>query len=235
MALPKIDVPIYDVKLISTGKKVRFRPFTVKEEKLFLMASESSDSESIITAITQVLNNCVLDDVDIESLPLFDVEYLFLNLRARSISEVVNLKYKCNNKVTNEEGNEKKCNNEVQLDVNILEIEPQNNPIHTSKIELSSSLGIVMKYPKMSFMNNMDSKDEFDAILNIIVDCIDYIYDEDNVYYAKDTDRKELVEFVESLQSKDFISMLLRFINPFTFKPIYSSKLCIFNHLYIVL
>jgi DNA-directed RNA polymerase subunit M/transcription elongation factor TFIIS len=91
----------------------------------------------------------------------------------------------------------------VQLDVNILEIEPQNNPIHTSKIELSSSLGIVMKYPKMSFMNNMDSKDEFDAILNIIVDCIDYIYDEDNVYYAKDTDRKELVEFVESLQSKD--------------------------------
>jgi hypothetical protein len=203
MALPKIDVPIYDVKLISTGKKVRFRPFTVKEEKLFLMASESSDSESIITAITQVLNNCVLDDVDIESLPLFDVEYLFLNLRARSISEVVNLKYKCNNKVTNEEGNEKKCNNEVQLDVNILEIEPQNNPIHTSKIELSSNLGIVMKYPKMSFMNNMDSKDEFDAILNIIVDCIDYIYDEDNVYYAKDTDRKELVEFVESLQSKD--------------------------------
>jgi len=203
MALPKIDVPIYDVKLISTGKKVRFRPFTVKEEKLFLMASESSDSESIITAITQVLNNCVLDDVDIESLPLFDVEYLFLNLRARSISEVVNLKYKCNNKVTNEEGDEKKCNNEVQLDVNILEIEPQNNPTHTSKIELSSNLGIVMKYPKMSFMNNMDSKDEFDAILNIIVDCIDYIYDEDNVYYAKDTDRKELVEFVESLQSKD--------------------------------
>ena len=203
MALPKIDVPIYDVKLISTGKKVRFRPFTVKEEKLFLMASESSDSESIITAITQVLNNCVLDDVDIESLPLFDVEYLFLNLRARSISEVVNLKYKCNNKVTNEEGDEKKCNNEVQLDVNILEIEPQNNPIHTSKIELSSNLGIVMKYPKMSFMNNMDSKDEFDAILDIIIDCIDYIYDEDNVYYAKDTDRKELVEFVESLQSKD--------------------------------
>ena len=203
MALPKIDVPIYDVKLISTGKKVRFRPFTVKEEKLFLMASESSDSESIITAITQVLNNCVLDDIDIESLPLFDVEYLFLNLRARSISEVVNLKYKCNNKVTNEEGDEKKCNNEVQLDVNILEIEPQNNPIHTSKIELSSNLGIVMKYPKMSFMNNMDSKDEFDAILDIIIDCIDYIYDEDNVYYAKDTDRKELVEFVESLQSKD--------------------------------
>jgi hypothetical protein len=203
MALPKIDVPIYDVKLISTGKKVRFRPFTVKEEKLFLMASESSDSESIITAITQVLNNCVLDDIDIESLPLFDVEYLFLNLRARSISEVVNLKYKCNNKVTNEEGDEKKCNNEVQLDVNILEIEPQNNPIHTSKIELNDNLGIIMKYPKMSFMNNMDSKDEFDAILDIIIDCIDYIYDENNVYYAKDTDRKELVEFVDSLQSKD--------------------------------
>lgn len=203
MALPKIDVPIYDVKLISTGKKVRFRPFTVKEEKLFLMASESNDAESIITAITQVLNNCVLDDIDIESLPLFDVEYLFLNLRARSISEVVNLKYKCNNKVTDEEGNEKKCNNEVQLDVNILEVEPQNNPLHTNKIELNNNLGIVMKYPKMSFMNNMDNKDEFDAILEIIIDCIDYIYDEDNVYYAKDTDRKELVDFIDSLQSKD--------------------------------
>lgn len=203
MGLPKIDVPIYDVKLISTGKKVRFRPFTVKEEKLFLMASESSDAESIITAITQVLNNCVLDDIDIESLPLFDVEYLFLNLRARSISEVVNLKYKCNNMVTDEEGAEKKCNNEVQLDVNILEVEPESNPLHSSKIELNSDLGIVMKYPKMSFMNNMDNKDEFDAILDIIIDCIDYIYDKDTVYYAKDTDRKELVEFIDSLQSKD--------------------------------
>lgn len=203
MALPKIDVPIYDVKLISTGKKVRFRPFTVKEEKLFLMASESNDADSVVSAITQVLNNCVLDDIDINSLPLFDVEFLFLNLRARSISEVVNLKYKCNNNVTTEDGKEKKCNNEVQIDVNVLEIQPENNPSHSNKIELNDKLGIVMKYPKMGLISNNDNKDEFDTILEIIIDCIDYIYDEENVYYAKDSTREELVDFIDSLQSKD--------------------------------
>ena len=102
--LPKLDVPIYNVKLVSTGKEVRIRPFLVKEQKLFLMAAESDDSKETINTIKQVLKNCVLDDIDIDSLPTFDLEYLFMNLRARSVEEVVNLKYKCNNTIKNDKG-----------------------------------------------------------------------------------------------------------------------------------
>jgi hypothetical protein len=95
--LPKIDVPIYTVNLLSTGKPVRFRPFLVKEQKLFLMASESDDQKETIEVIRQVLKNCILDEVDINNIPTFDLEFLFMNLRARSVEEVVELKYKCNN------------------------------------------------------------------------------------------------------------------------------------------
>jgi hypothetical protein len=203
MALPKIDVPIYELKLISTGKKVRFRPFTVKEEKLFLMASESDDVDSAVKAITQVLSNCVLDEIDVNSLPIFDIEYLFLNLRARSISEVVNLKYRCNNLVTDETGKEKTCNGQVDIDVNVLEIKPEVSPEHKNKIELTEKLGIVMKYPKMNFIANSQDKDEFDVMIDMLVDCIDYIYDDENIYYAKDSTKEELIEFIDSLQSKE--------------------------------
>ena len=95
--LPKIDTPIYEVKLISTGKVVQFRPFLVKEQKLFLMNTENDDVEATIKVIRQVLKNCVLNDIDVDALPVFDLEYLFMHLRARSVSEVVNLKYRCNN------------------------------------------------------------------------------------------------------------------------------------------
>lgn len=201
MALPKLDVPVYEVALISTGKKVKFRPFTVKEEKLFLMANEAEDAEATVKTITQVLNNCVIDDTDIESLPLFDIEYLFLNLRARSISEVVNLRYRCNNTVKDEGGQDKTCNNVVQMDINILEVKPEKDPKHSNKIELTDKMGIVMKYPRMNMLENMQS-DEFDAILDMITSCIDYIYDEDSLYYAKDSTKEELLEFIDSLQAK---------------------------------
>ena len=121
--LPKLDVPIYSVNLISTGKPIRFRPFLVKEQKLFLMTAESADGNEMISTIRQVLKNCVLDEIDIDSLPTFDLEFLFMHLRARSVEEVVELNYKCNNRVKDEEGQEKTCSGVVNLKVNILEIE----------------------------------------------------------------------------------------------------------------
>jgi hypothetical protein len=203
MALPKIDVPIFDVKLFSTDKKVKFRPFTVKEEKLFLIASESDDPQSAITTIKQVLNNCILDDTDIDSLPLFDVEMLFLNLRARSIGEVVDLKYKCNNNIVEEDGREHKCGNEVGIEVNVLEVLPEVGQNHSKKIEINKKLGLVMKYPKMDIVVNMNDQENIDSVLQMIAGCIDYIYDENNLYYAKDSTKEELLEFLETLQSKD--------------------------------
>lgn len=203
MALPKIDVPIFDVKLFSTDKKVKFRPFTVKEEKLFLIASESDDPQSTITTIKQVLNNCILDDTDIDTLPLFDIEMLFLNLRARSVGEVVDLKYKCNNDIVEEDGRQHKCGNEVGIEVNVLEVLPEVGQNHSKKIEINKKLGLVMKYPKMDIVVNMDDQENIDSVLRMIVGCIDYIYDEDNLYYAKDSTKEELIEFLETLQSKD--------------------------------
>ena len=202
--LPKIDVPIYNVKLLSTGKSLRFRPFTVKEEKLFLMANEGEDLTTIVDTIKQILNNCILDEFQADSLPLFDIEHLFLNIRARSIGEVVNLKYKCNNDVLDEETKEeKKCNNVVQIDLNVLDIHPEKQEGHTNKIQITEKLGIVMKYPNFETLKKFKDVSEADSIIKMTVNCIDYVYDADKIYYAKDSQEEDLIEFIEYMQSKD--------------------------------
>ena len=201
--LPKLDVPIYETKLISNGEVVRYRPFLVKEQKLFLMAAESEDPKDTVNAIKQVLRNCVLDDIDVENMATFDIEYLFLQLRARSIGEVVNLRFNCNNNVT-EKGEEVKCGNLVKIDVNILEVNPTKNESHTNKVQITDKIGVVLKYPTFGTIdsNEIDTQD-MQQILNVIVSCIDYIYDEEQVYYAKDTKKEELVEFIENMKQTD--------------------------------
>jgi len=222
--LPKIDVPIYETTLISTGKTIKFRPFLVKEQKLFMMAAQSDNSKDVIDAIRQVLTNCILDtEVDVNTLPSFDLEYLFMHLRARSVGEVVNLRYVCNNKVKDEKGEEKDCGGLVKIDINLTEIEPTKNPEHSNKVELSKNLGIVMKYPNFNIVNNLNIKSEVD-MLNVIIECIDYIYDKDNIYYAKDTDKKELMDFIENMQQTDlakiqkFFETMPKIIKKFDFK-----------------
>jgi len=201
--LPKLDVPIHEVKLISTGKTIRFRPFLVKEQKLFLMASESNDPKETVNVIRQVLKNCVLDEIDVDSLPTFDLEFLFMNLRARSVEEVVDLKYKCNNVVLNDKGESDSCTGVVDFKVNLLEIQPIKNPDHTNKIQLTDNLGVVLKYPSFDMIQRYEDKTETDIMSSVLVDCIDYIYDKDQIYYTKDTSRDELIEFVDNLQQKD--------------------------------
>jgi DNA-directed RNA polymerase subunit M/transcription elongation factor TFIIS len=201
--LPKIDVPIYSIKLLSTGKEVKYRPFTVKEEKLFLMASESKEMDTIVDTTKQVLNNCILSDIDIDSIPVFDIEYLFLNIRARSVSEVVSVNYNCNNEIKNEsdEGTHK-CGNVVKLDINLLEIKPNETKKLENKIQLTNKLGIVMKYPNFNTVTKYEDNNT-ENILKLTVSCIDYIYDDDQIYYAKDSTEEELIEFIENMQTKD--------------------------------
>lgn len=202
--LPKIDVPVYSINLISNGKEIKFRPFTVKEEKLFLMANESKDLKTIIDTTKQVLNNCIVSEIDIDSLPVFDIEYLFLNLRARSINEVISLNYKCNNDVKNENDDEThKCGHTVKIDVNILDIKPKSNKKIDSKIQITDKVGMVMKYPNFETLKKYEGENETEIILRLTADCIDYIYDADQIYYAKDTTEEELIEFIETMQSKD--------------------------------
>lgn len=200
--LPKIDVPIYTVNLISTGKPIRFRPFTVKEEKLFLMAVESNDSDSAMNTIKQVLNNCVIDELNLESLPIFDLEFLFIHLRAKSIGEEIKLRYRCNNQIQKED-KITSCDNLVEMNLNLLEIQPTKDENHTNKIELDKNLGVVFKYPSFDTLQKYEGgNSEIEIILNMIIDCIDYIYDTDQIYYAKDSSKEELRDFIESLQTK---------------------------------
>jgi len=201
--LPKLDVPMYNIKLISTGQEIRIRPFLVKEQKLFLMASETEDSKETINTIRQVLKNCILDEVDVDNLPTFDLEYLFMNLRARSVEEVVNLKYKCNNNIKNDKDEETVCNGSVEFDVNLLEVVPTTHAEHTNKFQLTEKLGICLKYPTFEMIQKYEGMDENDIMINILVDCIEYLFDSEQIYYSKDSTRKELEEFVESMQQKD--------------------------------
>lgn len=209
--LPKLDVPTYEVDLISTGKPIRFRPFLVKEQKLFLMASESDDAKETVQVIRQVLKNCIIDDIDVDSLPTFDLEWLFINLRARSVEEIVNLRYKCNNNVKDEEGKDVKCSGYVEFDVNLLDIEPSKNPEHTNKVQITENLGVMLKYPTFEMVQKYEGLEENDLMTNVLVDCIDYIYDKEQMYYAKDTTREELIEFVDNLQQKDLEKIKLFF------------------------
>ena len=198
MNLPKIDVPIFSVELPSTKQKVTFRPFLVKEQKLFLMNAESTDSQETVNVVRQVLKNCVISSIDIDALPVFDLEYLFLNLRARSVSEVVNLKYKCNNTFE-----DKVCGTINEIDVNLLEIKPTISSEHTNKIQLTDSVGICLRYPTFEMLKEMADKSESDVIMETIYNSIDYIYDKENVYYTKDISRKEIEDFIDNIQQKD--------------------------------
>lgn len=200
MALPKISVPLYELKLPLTKQEITFRPFLVKEEKILLMAVEADDEKSILLAIKQIVNNCVINDIDIDSLPMTDLEFIFLNLRARSINEIVELSYTCNNNI-----DDKKCGNLVKFDVNLLEIYPTIPENHTSKIDFGANIGIVMKYPNFKIYEKMDkTKSEIESMIGLLIECVDYIYDADTIYYSKDTTKEELQDFLESLTQEQF-------------------------------
>lgn len=203
MALPKLDVPIFELTLPLTKKKVKFRPFLVKEEKILLMASESDDANATFLAIKQIINNCCISEIDVDDLPVTDLEFFFLNLRARSVGEIVDLQYKCNNKVTNDKNEEGECGNIVKLKVNVLEIQPEIPEGHTNKIELTPNLGIMMRYPTMSMMENVEGT-EVERITSVLLDCVDYIYDEENIYYKKDISKEELTEFFDGMTREQF-------------------------------
>lgn len=204
MALPKLDVPIFKIDLPLSKQNVRYRPFLVKEEKILLMAMESNDEKTVIDSIKQIVNNCCLDEIQIDELPVLDLEYFFLHLRARSVGEIADLQYKCNNKVKDEKDEEKTCNHIVKLQVNILDINPEIDPNHTNKIQLTDKLGIVMKYPNFKLIENISKDNEVESIIKIITNCIDFVYDEDNIYYRKDISDEELLEFIEGMTRDQF-------------------------------
>lgn len=200
--LPKIDVPVYELDLPLSKKHIRFRPFLVKEQKNLLMAMESDDKDTIERNIRQVLNNCTLTEgVDIDSIPVIDIEYYFINLRARSIGEIVENDYVC----TNKPDGQNDCGGKMKGRLNLLDIKVEFDPIITDMIQLTDKLSIKMKYPEFSLIDKIRNKDTaVDIAFEVIVNSIDYIYDGEQYYYAHESTKEELMQFIESLNQDQF-------------------------------
>jgi hypothetical protein len=201
MALPKIDVPTYEIELPVSKTKIKYRPFLVKEQRNLLMAIESSEASTIQQNIKDILYNCTLTEgVDIEKLPIIDVEYYFINLRAKSVGEVVESRYRCNNEVDNKE-----CGNIMEKDIDLTQIKVQMNDDISPEIQLTPNISVKLKYPEFGVVKDSLKYDNInDITFNMIAQSIEYIYDGQQFYYSTESTSEELIEFVEGLNQEQF-------------------------------
>jgi Zn finger protein HypA/HybF involved in hydrogenase expression len=197
MALPSQSTPIYTLTIPSTGKKVNFRPFLVKEEKSLLLAQQSEDIGTMTTTLKSIISSCIKDDINVDNLAVFDIEYIFTQIRAKSIGESVSLIFTCKH-CENE-------NNKVKLDIDLTKIEVVKDPSHTNKINLFDDVGVIMKYPTLDILKNPEGKiDDISSVIDIVIDCIDVIYNNEELFYTKEQNRTEVEEFVMNLTKKQF-------------------------------
>ena len=196
MALPKVTAPTYELELPSNGKKIKYRPFLVKEEKLLLIAMDSQDDKQITQAVMDVMNACIVTrGVKPENLASFDLEYLFLRIRAASVGEEIILNVRCL------DDNE----TEVAHTVNINEVEVYKPEGHEDKIMLSDTVGVIMKYPSISHFIDIGFRSELETDpLDVVVGSLDQIFDGDEITEASDCTKKELTSFIESLTQEQF-------------------------------
>jgi hypothetical protein len=200
MALPKIGFPTYELELPSTKKVIKYRPFLVKEEKVLLIALESEDENQIFAAVKDLIKNCVLSRIKVEDLPAFDLEYIFLKVRAAAVGEIVDMTVTCL------DDNE----TQVQAQININDVEVTFSDEHSNKIMLTDQLGIVMKYPGMQrFIESefLEKDIKTEEVWDFVADSIEQIFDETDVYDSSTTSKKEFREFVEKLTTKQFESI----------------------------
>ena len=199
MPLPKIATPTYELELPSSGQTVKFRPFLVKEEKVLVLALESEDTKQITNAIKAVIKGCIqTKGIKVESLPTFDIEFLFLNIRGKSVGEKIEVNIICPDDETTE----------VPVEIDLDEIHVQRNDDHTKQIKLDDTLMMEMKYPSLDqfIKNNFDFEDKnvMDQSFDLIASCVDKIYSEEEVWAADDCTKKEIKDFLEQMNSSQF-------------------------------
>ena len=197
MALPKLTTPTYELEVPSTDEKIKYRPLLVKEEKILLIAMESGESADIVNAVKDIVSECTFNKLELKNMPMFDIEYIFLQIRAKSVGEISHLRLLCpDDKETY-----------AEVDVDLSEVMVQVDKGHSPKIEITDEMGIVMKYPTIDSFTDTGITDVTAAnMLDIITTCIDHIYDKkgEEKFDAKDQTKKELTEFVEQLNTKQF-------------------------------
>ena len=197
MALPKLITPTYELEIPSTDEKIKYRPFLVKEEKILMMAMESKATADITQAVKDIVKECTFNKVNISNMPMFDVEYIFLQIRSKSVGEVSKLKLLC--------PDDKKTYADVELNLN--EVKVQVGEDHTNKIELDNGMGMIMTYPTIDSFKDSGIRDiNASNMLDVISSCVLQIYEEEGkkTYDSKDQTKKELIDFIEQLSTKQF-------------------------------
>jgi len=204
MALPMMSAPTYTMVVPSSGVSVQFRPFLVKEEKALLIAQQSEDIGVMIQTLKGIINTCVLDTLDIDKLATFDLEYMFTQIRAKSVGEIIELIFPCD--IDHGEDNEK-ARVKVSIDLTTLIVE--KDPNHNNKINLFGDVGVVMKYPTMDVMKRLENLDtnDLDKVFSVVADSIDYIYQGEEIFYGKEQKHEELLQFLNNLTSEQFVKV----------------------------
>ena len=200
MALPKIETPTYELTLPSQDIKVKYRPFLVKEEKILLMALESQKSDEIFQATKQIVSSCTFDALKVDELPTFDLEYIFLQIRAKSVGETTKFKVLC--------PDDKKTYADVEVDLTKVNVEVDDN--HTNKLVVDEkrNLGVVLKYPTMNVLKSGTMENPTtEQIFDVLTECVDHIYEGDKIYPAKDSTPQEIKEFFEGLSQDSFVKI----------------------------
>ena len=197
MPLPKIVTPTYELRLPSTDQLVKYRPFLVKEEKVLLMAMESEDENQMINAVKTILKNCIISKVKVDDLAVFDIEYLFLNIRAKSVGEQIDLNITCP-----DDGE-----TIVPLEINVEDIQVQKSEDHSKIIPLNDTISVVMKYPSMEMFvkTNFTANAKTEDVFEIAASCIEQVMEGEEVYETKSFSKKEINEFLDSLDTAQFL------------------------------
>lgn len=202
MALPQLTVPHFKLELPVLKKTVAFRPFLVKEEKILLMAREAMDEESITMAVEQIINACV-EGIDVNELSTVDLEYLFLNIRAKSVGEEIELRYRHSNN-TNRKGEE--CNTSTSVIINLEEVQVKFDDKHTDKIMITDDVGVKMRYPTFGQSDQM-KKDSLKDVVSLIAHSIEYIFDKEQIYDETTTTFEEKMQFIENLNQEQLLKI----------------------------
>lgn len=207
MALPKQSAPTYTIEIPSSKQELKFRPFLVKEQKALLLAQQSEDPVVMADTLKSVIQSCAQSSIDVNKLAVFDLEYVFSQIRAKSVGETVDLLFYCDT-----------CDDEkakVKISIDLTNLKVEHFPGHEQKISLFDDVGISMKYPSIDVIKNIEklgnTENEIDLVFDIIAECVDYIYDSNELYYAKEQSKTELVEFINNLTGDQFAKIELFF------------------------
>ena len=196
MPLPKLDVPTYDLTLPSSNRQITYRPFLVKEEKILLMAMEGEEQNEMVNAMKQIIGNCIIEEINVDVLPLFDLEFIFLNLRSKSVGAESTVGISCPN-----------CNTTNQFEINLDEIEISKTEEHTKEIHLTDSVGLIMKYPTVDVLKGVNISEETVDVENTMImveSCVETLWEGDATYDMSDYTKDERQEFFDNLTQSQF-------------------------------